>query len=176
MRGLDIRNAESKDVRPLARLHVEAWNVAYAPILTQAHLDWVSVEREVRRKRKLLKDGTPILIAEHAGEIVGFLVYSECDESEAGTPEAFEIDSFWIDHKQTRRGIGSALLKAMMKLTSPKRIQAWVLTGVDAGPAFYEKRGFRADEETRQDFIFLDVAMPMVQYVKKIRRRAKPQS
>ena len=93
MRDLLIRDADRADVRGLARLHVEAWKVAYAPILAQCHLDWVSVEREVRRKRGLVKDKTPFIVAEQQGEPVGFMVYSLCSDGEAEEPGAFDIDS-----------------------------------------------------------------------------------
>ncbi|MGI9518387.1 MAG: GNAT family N-acetyltransferase [Pirellulaceae bacterium] len=171
MGKLTIRSAENSDVRPLARLHVDAWKVAYAPILKQKHLDWISVDREVRRKRSGIKDGTPFIVAEDISGLVGFMVYSRCTDEEAEAPGAIDIDSYWVHHQRTREGIGGALLRDMIRRTSPKRIYAWVLTGVKAGPAFYEKNGFRPLEETRQDFIFLGDPMPMVRYMKTVRKR-----
>ncbi len=171
MRGLIIRNADSDDVKAIARLHVDSWKVAYAPILSQKHLDWVSVQREVRRKRKLLKDETPFLVAEADGNLVGFIVYSGSGESEKEALGAFEIDSFWVHHERTCQGIGAALLQEMVRRASPKQICVWVLTGVEAGPAFYEKHGFRPEEDTRKDFIFLGEPLPIVRYIKIVRTR-----
>lgn len=173
MKDLTFRLAEQADVRPLAKLHVAAWKVAYAPILPQEHLDWVSVEREVRRKRTKLKDGTPILVAEEDGESLGFMVYSPSGEKETGLRKCIDIDSFWVQHDLTRQGIGTALLSAMIQREKPENIHVWVLTGVKAGPSFYEKHGFQPDEATRQDFIFLDETLPMVQYCKKCKRRIR---
>ncbi|MEM7474960.1 MAG: GNAT family N-acetyltransferase [Planctomycetota bacterium] len=167
MRGITIREARMGDVKELAVLHVEAWKIAYAPILTQEHLDWVSVQREVRRKRSRVKDDTPFLVAEKSGQLLGFMVYSEFDDSD----EAWEIDSLWVHHEFTRQGIGAKLIEQLRERERPKRIHVWVLTGVDAGPNFYERHGFRPEEETRQDFIFLDEPMPMVRYRKNCRYR-----
>ena len=167
MSKLIIRDAVSDDIKPLAQLHVESWKVAYAPILTQAHLDWVSVQREVRRNRKLIKEGSPYLVVERDERPVGFMVYSASDLA----ADAVEIDSFWVHHEATRQGIGSALLAELRQRESPKRIYVWVLTGVKAGPRFYEKHGFRPEEETRTDFVFLDEPMPMIRYRKNCRYR-----
>ena len=174
MKDLIIRNALASDVRQLAKLHVDSWKVAYAPILHQDHLDWVSVQREVRRKRNHIKQGTPLLVAERNQEILGFILYEydEPDEEDI-LPGTWDIHNFWVHHERTRQGIGGALLKEMIRRASPKRIHVWVLTGVQAGPCFYEKHGFRTDEETRKDFIFLDHRMPMVRYSKTFRNRSK---
>ena len=45
-------------------------------------------------------------------------------------------------------------------------------TDVEAGPSFYERHGFHAEEDTRTDFIFLDEPMPVVRYVKTVRKRS----
>lgn len=175
MRDLTIREATSRDVRALAQLHFDAWHVAYRPILHQDHLDWVSLDREVRRKRTHLKNGVPILVAEKNDQILGFLVYEFDKPDEKEIPSGtWDIHSFWVHHEHTRKGIGSKLLKEMIERASPQRIHVWVLTGVPEGPSFYEKHRFRPDEDTRQDFIFLDHPMPMVRYVRRFRKSPKP--
>ena len=173
MRDFLIRDAVAKDVKPVAELHVAAWRLAYEPILAQEHLDWVSVQREVRRKRALLKDRTPFLVAEKAGEAVGFLVYGDESDDVTGAVTAKSIDSFWVHQNLTRQGIGQKLLQEVIRRESPSRIYVWVLTGVEAGPAFYEKNGFRPEEKTRQDFVFLGHRMPMVRYCKRVQTGTK---
>lgn len=171
---MNIRLAEKKDARPLAKLHMAAWKIAYAPILSKKQFVWASVEREVRRIRKQMESSIPILVAEEDDQPLGFLVYGSA-EAKNHTCRDIEIFSFWVHHDRTRQGIGTKLLNDLIDREDPKNIFVWALTGVTAGPSFYESFGFRAEEETRQDFAFLDKPLPMVRYCKarqrKIRRK-----
>ncbi len=165
---LVIRSATAQDVRSMAKLHTESWKIAYEPILSQKQLDWASESREIRNIKKMLKEGLPIVLAEIDGQLAGFIIYDRIDDRMTDASSDFEIHSFWVDYRKTRQGIGTALVDEMIERCSPDRIYVWVLTGLTAGPAFYEKRHFIAEEDTRGEFVFLDEPLPVVRYVRKL--------
>jgi L-amino acid N-acyltransferase YncA len=71
-----------------------------------------SVEELVRRRGDVLARGLPYLVAERDGEIVG---YSYAAPYRTRSAYRFTVeDSVYVDHRQSRTGVGHALLSGLI--------------------------------------------------------------
>jgi L-amino acid N-acyltransferase YncA len=71
-----IRQAESKDARAIAEVHVLAWQQAYAVLLPAGYLAALSVaDREAMWADSMNRRSASLLVAEHDGHLVGFSAF-----------------------------------------------------------------------------------------------------
>ena len=155
--AIAIRPAAPADAPSLARIHVETWRHAYRGIVPGAHLDSLSIEQRTDRWTQILQ--RPVestLVAERAGEILGWVSYGACrEESEASQAELFGI---YLDSLHLRAGIGRALLLAAenrLATLQPEatRITLWVFEQNHPARRFYEALGYRPDGRAKTEII-----------------------
>jgi ribosomal protein S18 acetylase RimI-like enzyme len=168
MDQLSIRQAVLADAASIARVHVASWKVAYGGFMPPRQMAWISESRETRRAAELIENPkTPFLVGEVDGRISGFLVYGppgdECDPATTS-----QIYTFFVDPACCRRGVGTALLRAMESAITVPRITVWVMTQGTHGPAFYVRNGFRIEDETKKLFGLIDKEFPIVRYSKAL--------
>ncbi|MEM7142761.1 MAG: GNAT family N-acetyltransferase [Actinomycetota bacterium] len=161
-----IRELTRDDAAGIARVHVRAWQAAYAGLVDQAVLDGLTVEARTAEWRDVWlatpNEGTR-LVAEVDGETVGFVVGAL---ESAYTSGCGEIYSIYLDPDHWRGGIGTALFTraiAELRADAPIPLVLWVLEGNDPAIAFYERHGWRGDGGRKDEPLGASVA-PHLRY------------
>jgi GNAT superfamily N-acetyltransferase len=151
-----VRPATVADAPAMGRLHVRAWQAAYRGQMPDGYLDGLraqdrSAHWEGALRRTDLRG--VILVAEQAGEVVGFAVAGPSRDP-AGAGELYVIN---IDPDHWGTGAGRALLEAAQtELAGPGVDESvlWVLSGNARARRFYEIAGWAADGSERTSEVF----------------------
>ncbi len=138
-----IRKAEIEDIPAIAKIHIASWRSTYAGIVADEFLSSLSYEEREQMWRNALSSSAnqvSLYVAETPdGYLVGFA--SGGPERTGDTAWRGEIYAIYLLQSHQRRGVGSMLLRALVRelveigLTS---LLVWVLS---ANPAchFYER-------------------------------------
>ncbi|MBN2171227.1 MAG: GNAT family N-acetyltransferase [Candidatus Krumholzibacteriota bacterium] len=165
--GCRLRPARPEDARPLASLHVRAWQQAYRGLVPDDFLAGLSVDRREALWRDEIRDeGADIIVAEDDDGAVGFVRLGACRDEDAG-PETGEIFGIYIAPRAWRRGHGRRLCAAALarlRAAGFTAITLWVLRGNAQAIAFYEAMGFAADGVEKERRTRGGVVLPQVRY------------
>ncbi|MCC9705613.1 GNAT family N-acetyltransferase [Streptomyces sp. MNU76] len=167
---LRIREMTLTDCRPVAEIRVAGWRTAYAGLVPQSYLDAMRVTEDAERRRELLlKPGNPVvnLVAERAGEIVGWAAYGPYRDGEVRTGDA-ELYALYVHPGHWGGGVGAALLCTSAERCAAAghdRMLLWVLKDNVRARRFYEHHGFTPDG-TEEPFEVEGVEVPEVRYTR----------
>ncbi|MDT0566795.1 GNAT family N-acetyltransferase [Streptomyces sp. DSM 3412] len=168
---LRIREMTPTDCRPVAEIRVAGWQTAYAGLLPQSYLDAMRVTEDAERRRELLsKPGNPVvnLVAERAGEIIGWAAYGPYRDGEVRTEDA-ELYALYVRPGHWGGGVGEALLRtstARCEAAGHGRVLLWVLKENARARRFYERHGFTPDGAV-EPFEVDGVEVPEVRYARQ---------
>jgi L-amino acid N-acyltransferase YncA len=150
-----IRDAGTGDASGIARVHVRAWKTAYRELLSdeviRAHARgrsafWGSyLERLPPREH--------VLVAVEENHVTGFASARPSPDDDAA-PDQTEVGGLYVEPQAWERGIGSALLDAMVERLDADDFRSatlWVLAGNARARRFYEARGWILDGGERVD-------------------------
>jgi RimJ/RimL family protein N-acetyltransferase len=159
-----IRAATVDDARGIAEVHVAGWRWAYEDLLPSEYLEQLSVdEREGHWRETLSSSAGGVIVAEGAGEIVGFVGFGAADEAEPGTGE---VHAIYLLDRAAGTGVGRELfLRANEELRRSgfRRAVLWVLETNERARRFYERAGWHLDG-TRSSHRFDCNEQPVVRY------------
>ncbi|HYN18939.1 MAG TPA: GNAT family N-acetyltransferase [Actinomycetes bacterium] len=151
-----VRPAGIPDAPAMGRVHVRAWQAAYRGQMPDGYLDGLrSEDRAAHWEGALGREDLRgvILVAERAGEIVGFAVVGPSRDPE-GAGELYVIN---VDPDAWGTGAGRALLEAaqaeLARLGFAESV-LWVLSGNTRARRFYEIAGWVADGSSRTSEVF----------------------
>ncbi|ULR54532.1 GNAT family N-acetyltransferase [Streptomyces deccanensis] len=167
---LRIREMTLADCRAVAEIRVGGWRSAYAGLVPRSYLDAMDVAEDTERRRAmLLKPGNPVvnLVAERAGEILGWAAYGPYRDGEVRTDDA-ELYALYVRPGHWGSGIGEALLHAATErceTAGHPRMLLWVLKDNARARRFYEHHGFTPDG-AEEPFEAAGVEVPEVRYVR----------
>ncbi len=173
---MTIRRATVEDAEALARLHVDAWRVAYRGLVPDSRLDSLDYERRATRFREQLaghgletapsKEET--YVAERGGEILGFVTLGACRDADVDPQRVGEIWGIYLAPQHWRQGAGRRLCRFAEGLLASRgcvEIKLWVLAGNVRARRFYEAMGFAADGAVK--VLDLDAPLEAVRYGKR---------
>jgi ribosomal protein S18 acetylase RimI-like enzyme len=151
-----VRPATLPDAPAIRRVHVRAWPAAYRGQMPDDYLDGLRAEDRAAHwegalRREDLRGA--ILVAERAGEVIGFAVAGPSRDPE-GAGELYAIN---LDPAHWGTGAGRALLQAAQaELARPgfDETVLWVLEGNARARRFYEIAGWVADGTERTSEVF----------------------
>lgn len=144
--GLSVRAALPGDAAAIARIHVAAWQAAYAGLIDAAFLAGLSVaQREALWSQAITKGSPELLIAHgHGGAMAGWVALGDCRD--AGAPATRgEVWAIYVDPARWGQGAGRLLWQhARARLTAQGRTEAslWVLAANQRAIHFYAAQGF----------------------------------
>ncbi|MBZ3904942.1 GNAT family N-acetyltransferase [Streptomyces griseiscabiei] len=170
--GLRIREMTPADCRPVAEIRVGGWRTAYAGLVPRAYLDAMDVDEDADKRRAMLaRTDSPVanLIAERAGEIVGWAAYGPYRDGEVHTSDA-ELYALYVRPGHFGAGVGGALLgvaTGRCAAAGHGRVLLWVLKENTRARRFYAHHGFAADG-TEEPFEAAGVEVPEVRYGKEL--------
>jgi ribosomal protein S18 acetylase RimI-like enzyme len=143
--GFTLREAEFADAEAIARVHVETWRAAYAGVVPDHYLIGMSVQGQAFQWKKLLRrpaERHMTLVAAVPG--VGVIGFGSAGVARSRPPPAAgEIYTLYVAVDWQGRGIGRALLKALLaRLGGLGHADAylWVLAD-NPSRFFYERVG-----------------------------------
>lgn len=160
-----VRMATPSDVDRVADMHTASWLSAYRGLLPDSYLDNnLAGERRQywRNKFPTLTEREFVLIAEHDGEMIGFI--SLLDVPHNGY-EAL-IDNLHVRPDLKGKGVGSILMKEVAERllqSGRKNVYLFVLKGNDAAGKFYLSRHGQVAETS--DAILAGLPIQHTKYV-----------
>lgn len=156
-----IRPAQVEDAAALARLHVDAWRVAYRGLVPDAHLRRRTFAwRKERFEKSLAAGAEETYVIQVDGQVQGFLTLAACRDPDLEGTQTGEIWGLYVAPDHWRRGLGTRLLQEGMRLLyarGHRQAILWVLEGNQQGRGFYEAMGFRPDGAAKT----LDLGRPL---------------
>ena len=147
--GWTIRPVREADVAAVARLHVAVWQAAYRGLLPDVFLDAQSVERRERMWQGAVgRDDPPVLVAEMAGRVAGFIWCGPSRDRDAPAATTGEVYAIYVAPDLWGSGVSAALMAAgLAGLAALGYAEAtlWVLRANARAIRFYTRQGFTAD-------------------------------
>jgi GNAT superfamily N-acetyltransferase len=128
-----IRRATRADAAAIARLHLAAWQFAYADVLAPEELASVTLEDRLAAWQRVLDEGGLVWVAEIDGGLAGFAFV-----------EGPELTALYVDPVAQGAGVGSALL-AEAQAAGARELRVLEANGL--AREFYAARGWRDDGE-----------------------------
>ena len=154
-----IRLAEAEDAEAIAAIQIAAWRTAYAGFLPAAFLDGLDVAARADQWRSrigpAMRPGSPTFVAlDDAQTVRGFAHTGPTRDDDLDPAGRAEIYTIYVDPATWRRGIGSALMRAVDEFWRPSNVQElvlWAFKDNADGRAFYEGLGWRPDGAEQVD-------------------------
>lgn len=163
-----IREAEPKDARDIAEIHVRSWRAAYRGQLTDDYLDGLNVEDRLEMHRLALEAPPAeyrMWLAEEDGRAIGFAVTGKSEDADADERTA-EVFAIYLDPDRVGTGLGRTLFAhAVDDLRGRGYSSAtlWVLESNELARRFYEGVGWRLDGATTSERVDCEMR-PTVRY------------
>lgn len=149
-----IRPAVLADSEGIAHVHTASWQSAYRGLLPDAWLDALRWEdRKVRWDAILSSEtrGKVFVAVSQENEILGFASIGASRDEDEEQEKVHELYAIYLQPERWGKGIGHALLNAVMSEVPETaiRMELWVLEDNKRGRDFYERQGFRLDGATK---------------------------
>ena len=145
-----IRAPRVQDVDALGALHCRVWQEAYVGLMDEESFAALTPERFSlqwgRRMEQMGPDGRHpngehVAVAEHAGELVGFISVGPArEQDDAPTDTQLWAINVVSDHLGT--GVAQQLMEQVL---GDRSAYLWVAEGNDRAIRFYERNNFRLD-------------------------------
>jgi ribosomal protein S18 acetylase RimI-like enzyme len=150
---LTVRPATIDDAYAIARLHVQAWQRAYAGILPDETLATLDVDARATRWRENLgrREGAETRVALHGHHLRGFASfgpYRLAQDRANPDPRYGEVYAIYVDPEHFGAGTGRVLMDAAVAGLAGRgwaEIRLWVLEANLRARRFYERYGFAVD-------------------------------
>jgi ribosomal protein S18 acetylase RimI-like enzyme len=146
---MNIRRATSSDADALAKVHIDAWRMAYRGLVPDSYLDSLDYARRAERFREsLAADAGETYVAEGDQGMLGFLTLGACRDPELTGEPVGEIWGIYLAPRHWRRGIGRLLCRRGEEMLASRHYThavLWVFDGNQAARGFYEAMGYATD-------------------------------
>jgi GNAT superfamily N-acetyltransferase len=141
-----VRRAASADARAIADVHVHTWQAAYRHAFPPEMLDRLSVDEREANWRERLEEGAVAWVAEAEGRVIGFAAAGR-SRTEQGAGELYAI---YVLPDSWGSGAAHELMAAAKDWLAQEgyvTAMLWVLADNPRARRFYEREGWRAEEE-----------------------------
>lgn len=145
-----IRPATAFDGARIAAIHIQAWQQGYAHLLPEHYLRGLGNQLPTRTRQwqERIREGQRVLLAERAGQVIGWLVWGHSRDAEARAG-CGEIHAINLDPAHWRLGAGRRLMEtahAELAGAGFSEVTLWVLEGNARALAFYQTLGYQRDQ------------------------------
>ncbi|BAY87014.1 GCN5-related N-acetyltransferase [Calothrix parasitica NIES-267] len=152
---MTIRTAILEDTKDIAVIHVKSWQEVYKGLIPQSYLNNLSIsQREKSWQNILTNSQTRTIVQEIDDLVVGFANFGKTRDVDKDSKVTGEITSIYLNFEYWRKGLGTELVKYILKdMRNRKFTQTtlWVLDTNQIARKFYEKMGFKPDGATKID-------------------------
>ena len=168
---MNIREANKNDAYGIANVHVKAWEVGYAEIMTKEYLESLSIEQKTKMWSKSLSEkGLGInLVIEENKKIIGFFVFGPARDKDLSNDNFGELVALNILPSNWGKGLGSMAIKYILKISKGRKwsvVYLWVLENNMRARAFYEAHGFVKEGLEKFDKTLTGHELHEIRYVK----------
>ena len=161
-----IRHATAYEARALSELAQETYIAAFGDSMSADDLRAHLVRNlSVENLERMLGVDT-FLVAEHEGQLIGYLQFGRCDFEQANAATDYELKRLYVLHEFQNQGIGVQLMNAALEhshMQNAPRIFLDVWEHNHGAQRFYKRYGFQivgerkfevaSGEETSADLI-----------------------
>ena len=159
-----VRDATPEDAESIGQAQAEAWRIGYDELFPPAVLE-AAVDLRRRMWVGLVGDpalGGTLLVAEQAGEVVGFIHFGPA----AGNDEIGEVHGLYVLPSSWGRGTAQALMdRAAASLAESFTLAIlWTHAKAERARRFYAKSRWTETGNQRQETTWDGVAFPAVEY------------
>ncbi|MCM3921988.1 GNAT family N-acetyltransferase [Frankia sp. AiPs1] len=155
-----VRPAGVGDIERLAEVHVLSWQVGYRGLLAQSLLDGLRPAQRVPRWTAAVRQAAwparGVLVADEAGEMVGFASLHPSADHDQDATEVGEVASFYVLPAAWGRGVGGQLMAAAVRMFGAAGFASatlWVLETNARAIRFYAHQGWEPDGVIRDDVV-----------------------
>ncbi|MDR5784259.1 GNAT family N-acetyltransferase [Caballeronia sp. LZ065] len=146
--ALSVRLALAADAAEIARIHVNAWQVAYRSIFPAEFLASLSVPRRQALWSELIARGMPrVMLAQRNDVTLGWIAWGASRDYDKNRTDA-EIEAVYIDPPHWRQGAGRMLIEEAVNAAASegyRQMTLWALEENARGLRFYKALGFTLD-------------------------------
>ncbi len=173
---MSVRPARPGDEDGIATVHVRTWQEAYARVFGRERLATIDFEARRRGWGEQLSAPAPRtanLVAERAGEVVGFASVGPSRDDDA-TDETGELYAIYALPTEWGGGVGRELHAAALAALRDAGFRdaaLWVLEDNPRARRFYEREGWALDGG-RMDAEILGVGVTEVRYRRELAESA----
>ncbi|MFZ6991597.1 GNAT family N-acetyltransferase [Curtobacterium sp. RRHDQ66] len=144
-----VRPASVADAERIARVHVQAWQEAYAHLLPASFLAALDVDARADRWRTIITDPqTDVLLVTIEDVVVGWASAGPGRDPEA--PRDRELEGIYVLASTYGSGAGQALLDGAIG-DAPAYL--WMADDNPRAEGFYRRNGFRRDGATKREHL-----------------------
>ena len=143
---LKIRNVRESDIKTIATIHRECWQIAYKNLLPQSYLDSLTQASFEKRWTNGMSVNNDVvrLVALEKSSPIGFIVGLENRTPEKCPKATGEIWALYVHPDHWEKGVGKLLFlefQEVMKEKGHKNLLLWALASNDRARGFYEAMG-----------------------------------
>ena len=160
-----IRKALAKDIKHIAQIHVDSWQVAYKDLMPPTYIGSFDLKRRTQEWSNIIeRDLAEVWLAENNSEIVGFCCFGQPKGYK--NTNNFKLSCLYISPSQFAKGYGSLLQQkcdAILLEKAADKLFISALKGNQRAINFYQKHGFELtgiiEEEPLADTILVDLEL-----------------
>ncbi|MDP6953646.1 MAG: GNAT family N-acetyltransferase [Alphaproteobacteria bacterium] len=146
---ITLRDAVAQDAPAIANVHVQSWRATYRGIMDDAYLDGPVEDERARVWAERMGAAEPplVVVAEKAGEMVGFACAFPAEDAKWGT----RIDNLHVRPGHQRQGIATRMMRSLAKRIATVEpelpVFLWVYDVNAVARAAYRALGGQASEK-----------------------------
>jgi RimJ/RimL family protein N-acetyltransferase len=167
-----IREADSKDARQIADVHVRSWQAAYRGLIPDEELANLSVdEREHFWSQILSRGQRSNLVLLDQDVVVGWTAFGAARDPDCDSTQVYELYGIYLLSNYWDTGCGRQLYQATEQRISSLaalEIVLWVFEKNIRARRFYEAAGFRIEAEKQKHISIRGATLAEVRYRKKL--------
>jgi GNAT superfamily N-acetyltransferase len=155
---VSIRRAQLSDALAIATVHVRSWQSAYRGLLPQDYLDGLDPGKRSAGAERILGEldwpRRGVLVAEDAGQVVGFTGFCPSRDADLDRRAVGEVTTIYVLPAAWGRGHGRALMGAALDTLGQAaygQAALWVLDTNQRARRFYEAGGWQTDGAAKQE-------------------------
>jgi ribosomal protein S18 acetylase RimI-like enzyme len=168
-----IRDAELRDARGIAEVHVRSWQAAYAGIVPDEDLAQLSVgQREQFWSQILSKDERATFVLVNGHLVVGWSSFGPARDEDCDPALFAELYGIYLLPEYWTMGCGKQLYRATetrIRQTLTDNLVLWVFEKNTRARRFYEAAGYRLEPGKQKETHFVGANPVQVRYRKLLR-------
>ena len=147
---ISIRKVKYEDIEQIVDINIKDWKKVYRGIIDDDILDNLNRDKKRKKWQKHYNIGN-VIVAEKAGEVIGYCRYDDNAEYENRDIDS-EIIALYVDCDKLGRGVGRKLVEYVindLKIKNKSKMIIWCLEKNKNARKFYEKIGGRLIDDEK---------------------------
>jgi ribosomal protein S18 acetylase RimI-like enzyme len=169
---VNTRDAEPRDARGIAEVHVRSWQAAYVGIVPDEELAQLSVDqREQSWTQILSKNDRRTFVLVNGDLVVGWSGFGPARDEDCDPALVAELYSIYLLPEYWTLGYGKQLYRATetrIGQNLAKSVVLWVFKKNARARRFYETIGYRLERGRRKEMRFARTTAVEIRYRKQL--------